>query len=122
MDLRAVPPHVAAEGLADGELQATDGALVSLGLSRGGGQLQLLPHQPGLLVAGSMPSQRLKRREFPAASLALEHTTGDGVLDGVCPRFPHPRQKHQAVGHGQGLNLVDPISSTSLHIIYLLSS
>ncbi|CAN6340259.1 unnamed protein product [Urochloa humidicola] len=64
----AVAPHVAAEGLADGELEAADGAAVQLGL----GQVAVAV-EPRLLVAGAVAAQRLERREHAVASLAHEH-------------------------------------------------
>ena len=66
----AVAPHVAAEGLADGELEAADGAAVQLGLGERG---VAVPVQPRLLVAGAVAAQRLERREHAVARLAHEH-------------------------------------------------
>jgi hypothetical protein len=68
----AVAPHVAAKGLADGELEAADGAAVQLGLGERG-VAGAVPVQPRLLVAGAVAAQRLERREHAVARLAHEH-------------------------------------------------
>jgi hypothetical protein len=66
-----VAPHVASERLPDGELEATDGAAVELGL--GEREVAAFPVQPRLLVAGTVPAQRLERRERAVARFADEH-------------------------------------------------
>lgn len=109
----AVAPHVPTEGLADGEVEAADGALVGLGLRRRAGRLDVevvAGHQPeGLLMAGSVASQSLERRELPVTCLAGENPAGRqrcGLAD--------PRQQHEAVGHGQRLHLMISVFSASL--------
>lgn len=67
----SVSPHVTAQSLADGELEAADGAFVSFGFNRRPA-LEVSLHQPWLLVASAVAPQRLKRRELPVAGLALE--------------------------------------------------
>ena len=109
--LGAVPAHVAAERLADGELEPADGALVHPRLGRrplrrrrqqrlapeaelrvvvGRSTLLLLRRrlveQPGPLVAGAVAPERLERGELPAARLALEHAPVPAA-----PRRHHPR-------------------------------
>ena len=109
LGLGAVPAHVAAERLADGELEPADGALVHPRLGRGPlwrrRQQRLAPEaelrvvgrsilrrrrrlveQPGPLVAGTVAPERLERGELPAARLALEHAPVPAA-----PRRHHPR-------------------------------
>lgn len=100
----AVAPHVAAEGLADGELEAADGAAVQLGLGERG-VAGAVPVQPRLLVAGAVAAQRLERREPPPARLALEHAPARAE-----PRRRRPRAAllplREEHGDGAGLHLV----------------
>lgn len=69
-----------------------------------------------LLVAGSVPSQRLEGRELPIARLASEHPLR-GPRRSVRPRgvgaLANSGEKHQAIGHGQGFDL--RVLSVSLH-------
>jgi hypothetical protein len=101
----AVAPHVASERLPDGELEATDGAAVELGL--GEREVAAFPVQPRLLVAGAVPAQRLERRERAVARLADEHALrsavtapGDGqrlVLLLLAVRHKHQHTRHLAL-------------------------
>jgi hypothetical protein len=101
----AVTPHVTSERLPDGELEATDGAAVELGL--GEREVATFPVQPRLLVAGTVPAQRLERRERAAARFADEHplrsAPGDwqrqrqGLALMLAMRHVHQHTRHLAL-------------------------
>lgn len=128
-DGHPVPPHVATQGLADGELEAADEALMNF--QNAGGILDAGVCgglQAPLLVARAVAAERLEGREPPVARLALEHPprrrlrlrraavlheatalVGDG--DGAALR-----EKHQGVCHLDALNLSSSSKSISLHV------
>jgi hypothetical protein len=81
-----VPPHVAAERLANGELAAADGAAVQFVL-----EICAVAVHPRLLVAGAVPAQRLERTRphvlhtnacSGARSPRMSIRTGVGI--GIC--------------------------------------
>ncbi|KAF5446999.1 hypothetical protein F2P56_032589, partial [Juglans regia] len=71
---RPVPPHVAPQRLSKRELEPTNGTLMGFRLRwRGWDSMEKVSsHQPRLLVAGSVASQGLERRELPVARFAYE--------------------------------------------------
>lgn len=88
---RSVPPHVSPQGLPDRELQPTYGTLVRLRLGRR--RWAFIGHEPGLLVAGAVASQRLERLELPVAGFALEHAARR------VPASAGGGQHDQGIGH-----------------------
>lgn len=125
-----VPAHVATQGLADGELEAADEALMHFQNAGGildagfGGGLQA-----PLLVARSVAAERLEGREPPVARLALEHPPRRRLRlrrEAVLHEATAPvrdgagvalREKHPGVCHLDALNLPSSSSkSISLHV------
>lgn len=68
-----MPPHMASQRLSDRKLQTAYRAFMHSWFSIPCSILLIINH-PWPLMAGSMPAQRLKWRESPLTSPALEHT------------------------------------------------
>ena len=88
----AVAPHVAAESLANGELEAADGAAVELGLGQGEVAVAV---EPRLLVAGAVAAERLERREHAVARLADERALRGAVATRGGERQLHRHRQSQ---------------------------
>lgn len=110
-----VPPHVAAQGLADGELESAHGALVRPRLW----QLRArIVGEPRPLVARPVAAESLEGGEPPVAGLALENPVGRrrrpagrDVDDAFAAATA--REEHENVGHVDALG--HPCISVSLH-------
>ncbi|CAL9207455.1 unnamed protein product, partial [Musa hybrid cultivar] len=97
---RPVSPHVTAQGLADGELEPADGALMD---PRPCEFLTPVPGEPRLLVAGPVASESLEGREPAAAGLALENSVCRGCarrdVDDLLSVAAAEREENKDISH-----------------------